>query len=350
MPADNGSAITQFEGIAQPSGVIGTPQPKFTLSNSSIIAQSCRVDFFGLPNSPQTLQIRARNLNGVSNYSPVSNSVTPASFTDTWVDGHNMHVVVCGGSQIGLNPLWNDTYFNNQTVVYVNPGTSGPGGSVSPAYPIGIGMTNQKMAQVSSQNGSGFGYLVNIKIQNPAIGSNGAFNANPYTRFCFYMYPTVAGSYATGRTETTYNVEVVPSNVSGSVLTFSNQTFGVNTFSPGSTGIFNRANSGQAGYTSNTANTITDNNPGGLGASVGQHILVQVGDQIVGSDAGSPASWVISPTPGVLTLNQWNRVEIPLGPSGWNLLAANNGIHYKWNVGMPGGSTPCYFCNVGFVV
>jgi len=352
MPTDGGSQITQFQGLLSPSGITGT-QSRYTI----VDALSCRVDFIGVPNTAQTAQIRAVNANGAGSYSSSSNSVTPAAYSDTWPnDSHNMHVVMCGGSQVGLSSLWHDGYFNNQNVRYVSPGTATSGTFATsmnaPSYPTGLGFTNQLMAEVTPQSNAGYGFLVNILLQNPATGSNGAFNANPYTRFCGYIYPVKSGGYALGKTEATINVEGVVSNVSSNVLTFANQTLATNAFISTSTGIFNRANGGSSGYTSNTATTVTDNNAGGLNASVGDHILVQQGDQTVGLDAGDISTYIKSPSAGTLTLNQWNRFEVPLDNTGWGMLAVNGGLHYKWNVACPvsGGNGVTYFCYMGFVV
>lgn len=357
MPTDGGSIITQFEGLLSPSGITGS-QPRFTLGNSSIDALSCRVDFYGVPNAAQTCQVRARNANGAGSYSSASNSVTPAAFADTWVDGANCHYIICGGGQTGLSSLWHDGYFNNQLVRYVAPGTATLAGTLvptlnAPAYPTGVGMTSQLMAELTAQAAGGYGYLVNILSQNPAFGSNGIFNSNPYSRFVFFIYPTQSGTHAAGRIETTINMEGVASGVAGAVVTFANQTMASNTFVPGSTAMFDRTSSGSSGWNNaNTATTVTSDNAGGLNASIGDHINVQVGDQLVGNDAGDIAQYVIGPSAGTLTLNTWNQVEIPLGPTGWNMHGANNGMHYKQNIAMPAPSPKgvAYFCKMGFAV
>lgn len=360
MPTDGGSIITSFEGLLSPSGITGS-QPRFTLSNSSIDALSCRVDFFGVPAAVQTCKIRARNVNGAGAYSVSSNSATPAAFGDTWVDGANCHYVICGGTQTGLSNLWHDGYFNNQWVRYVSPGTStttSPNYNASftpavnaPAYPSGVGMTSQGMAELTARGSGGYGYLVNILSENPAFGTNGVFNSNVYSRFVFYIYPTQSGTHAAGRIETTINQEGVVSGVAGAVISYANQTMAPNTFIQFSTAMFDRTSGGSSGWSgANTANSITSDNAGGLAASIGDHINTQVGDQLVGNDAGDIAQYVISPSAGTLTLNQWNRVEIPLGPSGWNMHGANNGMHYKQNIAMPAAPGVAYFCKMGFAV
>lgn len=354
MPAANGQPITQFEGVLSPSGATST-QTRFTLANSPIDALSCRVDFSGITNTTQTCQIRARNSNGPGAYSAASNGVIPVAFGDTWVDSANCNYFVCGGSTIGKSSLWNDTYFNNQIVRYVSPGTATNSGTFvpamnAPAYPTGVGMTNQLLAEVTPQNASGYGYLVNIKLQNPALGTNGVYNANPYSRFVFYMYPTLAGTYEVSKIETTFNMEGVISAVAGNTITFANQTLATNTFPVGSSGVFDRTSSQQAAYASNTATTVTTSSS--LSPAIGDHVLCQVGDKIVGSDPGNPANWVISPNAGVLTLNTWNRVEVPLGSTGYNLLVVNNGLIYKWNIAAPGNASGSvtYYCKVGYAV
>jgi hypothetical protein len=355
MPVDNGSAITQFEGLLS-GGVTGI-QPRFTLGNSTIDALSCRVDFYNVANSSQTCQIRAHNANGSGSYSSASSAVTPPAFSDTWVDGSNCHYIICGGGTTGLSSLWHDGYFNNQNVRYVAPGTATLAGTLvptmnAPAYPTGVGMTSQLMAELTAQGAGGYGYLVNILSENPAFGTNGVFNSNPYSRFVFYIYPTQSGTHAAGRIETTINMEGVVSGVAGAVNTFANQTMATNTFVGGSTAMFDRTSTGSSGWTSNTASTITSDNAGGLASSIGDHINTQVGDQLVGNDAGDIAQYVISPSAGTLTLNVWNRVEIPLGPTGWNMHGANNGMHYKQNIAMPSPAPKgvAYFCKMGYAV
>lgn len=325
------------------TGVTGV-QRRFTLSNSSVDALSCRVDGYNAPSVSTTIQIRGVNASGVAGpYSAPSNAVTPAAHTNTWpADGHNMHVVACGGTQVGLSQYWHDGYFNGQFVRYVDPGTPTSGAFATamncPAYPPGIGASNQKIAELTPQSNAGFGYLVNILLQNPALNSNGAFNSNPYGRFCGYIFPTVNAQHVIGRTETTINFEGVPSAVAGAVVTYANQTMGANCFVPFSTGQFNRTNGGSSGWSSNTATTITNDNAGGLNAHAGDHILTQVGDQLVAQDVGGIERWIVSPTPGVLTPNVWNRWEVPVGAAGWNLPAYNFGIHYKQNIAFPIGS------------
>lgn len=352
MPAGNGSAITQFEGITSGGGT--GLQVRFTLSNSSIDALSCRVDFSGLSNTSQTCQIRAHNANGSGSYSVASNAITPVAFVDTWVDSANCHYVQCGGSQTGLSSLWHDGYFDGQFTRYVNPGDATLAGTVvptmnAPAYPPGVGMTSQKLVEVTPQSAGGYGLLVNIMLQNPALGTNGIFNANPYSRFAFYIYPTQAGTYAALRTETTYNVEGQAASVTGSTVTYANQTLAVNTFPGGSTGVFDRSNGNSAGYVSNTGTVITTS---AMAATAGDYVLTQVGDQIVGTNINDISAFVVGPTPGTLTLNQWNRVELPLGPTGWDMLAHNNGMHYKWSISMPAPSpkSVTYFCKTCFAV
>jgi hypothetical protein len=340
MPAPNGGPqITQLEGLLSPSGITGV-QPRFTpAANNGIDMQSCRVDFYNVPAGiAQTVQIRARNSNGAGNYSAASNSVSASAFTDTWTDGANMHVVQCGGSQVGLSSLWHDGYFDFQVVRYVDPGAATVNSQVpsrvAPAYPTGFGFTNQHMVECSPQTaGQGFGLLVNILLQNPALGSNGIFNLGPYSRFVFFVFP-VGGAILMGPTETTYNIEGVVSAVNAvtGALTFANQTFGTNTLIGTSTGMFNRDTGGSSGYTSSGGTQIVSNNIAGLQVSAGNRVLTQEGDVLVGNNVGDCAPYVTWPTPGVMTQNAWNQVALSLGPSAMNALAFNNHMHYKWAI------------------
>lgn len=356
MPTAGSAAITQFTGTLS-GGVTGT-QNRFTHANTSNVldALSCRVDFFGVANSAQTCTIQAVNSFGASTASTASNTVTPVAFTDTWVDGASMHVVACGGTQIGLSSLWHDGYFDFQNTRYVVPGdptitTSGLVPTMNaPAYPTGIGMTSQKMAELTpSGSGSGYGYLVNIFMDNAVSGQNGTFNSNPYSRFCFYVYPAQAGTITSQNTETTYNVEGQISAVSGNVTTFLNQTMGTNTFPSGSSAIYDRNRGTISGISANDATTVT--NLGSLLAQVGDYLVMQIGDQAVQGNSNDIAPFIISPNSGSLTVGSWNRVEIPLGAAAWNLRSANQGMHYKWAVSMPAPSptSVTYFCNVGWV-
>lgn len=349
-PSANGSQVTQFEGLTS-TGVTGV-QPRFTLANSPVDAQACRVDFFGLTNVPMTAQVRARNANGAGPYSVASNSVTPVAFVDTWTDSHNAHYMLCGGSVIDVNPLWQDTFFDFQWVRTVAPGdstTAGPHYNAAftpamnaPAYPVGVGMTNQLMVEITPQGTGGYGILVNILSQNPALDTNGVFNANPYSRICGYIYPTLGGTYV-GGSETTFNIEGQVSAVSsgGGLLVnldFANQDFTSGTFNSvaGSIGIFDRSNSASGAFSSNTTNRIVASS--NLTFHAADYVNTQIGDQGTASYS-SLAAFVTGPVPGVLTLNQWNSFEMGIGAGGMNILAFNNGMHYKWGIAVPGNGS-----------
>lgn len=360
--AANGSQVTQVEGLLTPSGITGI-QPRHTLSNSPINAQSCRVDYFNVPPGAQTAQMRFVNANGPGPYSDPSNSVTPVAYTDTWpIDGHRAHFPFCGGSQIGINrALWNLGYFDFQLPVRtVDPGTStsthpnfNPAFNPTvnaPPYPVGANMTNQQLLEVLPDSANGYGFLCGIFLQNGPGGNNGIFNANPYLRLCFYFYPTVAGSYASG-TETTINTEgtvnLVTASGSSVIHEYDNQDFAVNTWAPvaGSVGIFNRTIGNATGFLSNIANAITSQS---ITIHSGDRLLTQIGDQATGRQV-NVATYVKGPTPGVITLNQWNRAEIPLDATGYDMLVDNFGMHYKSGIAMPPGVGATWVCNYAFV-
>lgn len=360
------SQVTQVEGLLSPSGIIGV-QPRFQLSNSPIDAQSCRVDYFNVPPSAQTAQMRFRNANGPGLYSASpSNSVTPIAYSDTWLDGHNAVFPFCGGSQVGINTaLWNLTFFDFQTLPLrtVAPGTStstNPNFNSSihptvnaPAYPTGANMTNQQMLEVlPSGDNAGFGFLCAIYLQNApgATTFNGLFNANPFSRLCCFIFPTTAGGGYTAGGETIYAVEGVVSTVTPSggniVHAYANQDFTTNTWSPvsGSIGIVDRTVGDETNWISNTATAITS---ASITMNPGDVTYTAVGDQATGNQVDI-TQFVV----GTWTINAWNRLEIPLGILGLNLLAFNNGMHYKSGINMPGGTSKgaAWICDYAFVV
>jgi hypothetical protein len=367
-PANNGSAITSYTATASPSGLTSTAAAFVTPT----AALPARVDFSGLPNSSQTFTVTATNANGTSAASSASNAITPSAFNgDTWDDGHNAYYTVSGGSVIGLNAGWGDNYFDFAFYRAVAPGTSTTAGpnynatyvssANAPAYPTGVGMTNQLMYEVvPSSQSSGFAIQIWVHITNPTQAHNGTFNLNPYTRFVFYVFPcpadSCAGSFVSGHhvsipaLETTFDYEDVATNVAGNVVTFANQNWG--TFNTGNTGVFDRNQSVLTGIASNTSNTITVTSASGW--AIGDHIDITTSDQSVGNTINNIDADVISPSAGVLTINAWNRVEVPLNNTGLNVLAANNGKTYKYHVALPsptnqGGKAAAWFCRVGFV-
>lgn len=363
-PTNGSGPLTQVTGVLSPSGIAGV-QTRFNSAHGDPLdAQTIRVDYYNVPAIAQTAIMRGEIGSTFGAYSPASNSVTPVAYSQVWTDGHDAHYCLCGDSTIDVSSLWSDGYFVFQWVRTVSPGdstTAGPHYNAAftpamnaPAYPTGVGMTNQKMIEVTPQGSGGYGVLVNILLQNPALGTNGIFNANPYGRLGFYFYPTIAGSYS-GGTETTYNVEdvLLSSAAAGGIqqdLAFANQDFATNTFPGGSTGQFDRTSIGaQGAYVSNTGTIIRTSSTSTF--VNGDHILSQVGDQTTGGGFGDLAQWVTGPVPGVITLNTWNSVETPTGPTGLNMLAFNRGMHYKHGVAMPANPTGSvtYICKMAFI-
>lgn len=349
MPINGSSNISQFSGVLSPSGVVGIPQTRFTAGDGDPFdALTCRVEFSGVPSGAQTATIRATNSQGPGAFSVASNSISATQFSgDTWVDGSNCHFMFCGGSIIGLNPLWHDGYFDNQTlpIRYVSPGTStttNPGFNSTntptmnaPAYPTGLGLTNQLMAEMTSQSQAGYGALVNIFLDNGPAGQNGAFNANPYSRFVFYVFPAQGNTPIAFGTETAYFIEGQVSAATSTLATFANQTFVTNTFPAGSSAFIDRTTVGITSYISNTATVVTTG--GSIGTAVNDYACIGVGDvSVPASQISDISSFVISPAAGSVTVGQWNRVEIPLSSTG--ILAMNQGRSYKVGIGFFGGS------------
>jgi hypothetical protein len=362
MPA-SASQITHFDGILS-DGTVGTTQPRFAVSNGDPCdAQTCRVDFTGAtPSIGVTATITATSSGGTSAPSAASNSVTTTAFSDTWTDSHNCYYYACGGSIIGLSSQWHDGYFDNQTlpIRYVAPGTATLASTTipttnAPAYPSGIGMTNQLMAELTSQNTSGYGYLVNMFLQNGPAGQNGVFNINQYSRFGVYIYPFQAGVVSFGGIETVYFIEGRISGNADPVFTFANQNFATNTFSPGSSALIDRTSTSITGLTGNTANTVTSSQAGFLNALVGDYACVAIGDQIVPSASISDLSAnVIGPVAGVMTVGVWNQIEILL--SNVNIRNVNQGRWYKSSFNFVGpastgtGKSVNWICRPAFII
>lgn len=337
MAAANGVPIDQYNGVLSPSGIVGS-RPRYTALNSSINAVSCRVDYFGVPISPQTAQMQASAGGVPGPFSASSNNVTPTGTSDIWDDGHPCYFIQCGGSQVGLNLAWNE-YFNGQTIRYVLPGTA----RVNPNCPAGNapanppGNSNQLIEELTPANaGQSFGLLVNF-----FKGSiNQVFNTNWASRLGIYLYPTsVPSPFTIFATETLYQIEaqVTAASPDSKILTFANQTMAVNTLNPANSAVVNRTRGTLTDYASNSATQIVSNFTPGINTQAGDYVYGVIADQSGSAPIGDISRFVLSPVPGVLTPNQWNAIEFPLDATGMNMRVFNGGLNYKFGIAFAPG-------------
>lgn len=299
---------------------------------------TCRVDATGLPAIPLTCVVQAIFADGsLSGPSPTSNAATPAPITQTF-QGLPAYYIGYGGGTVGIDKLWNNLFFDFADVRDVVPGqatvpSAFVAAGVAPAYPAGS--TNEKMMQITPQGNSGYAVLLNIQGDNP-LSSDGTFNHANWDFLCFALYRRNAAKPFFGGWEATLNYENKVTSVAGSVLTFANQTYGVNAFAPltGNIGILDRRTGVIQGYVSNTATTLTMNSNVGPWVAGDQCDLV-VGDQAVpNSNAGADMTqWITGPVPGVYTPNAWNFYQIP--KSWMGLVGFNNNMSYKTGFGGP---------------
>jgi hypothetical protein len=335
-PANNGGpALTAFTATASPSGISATTHV-LTVPGGHGKGLPRRVDLSGLPNSPQTITVTATNANGTGPASAPSNSITPEAYSDFYI--------ACGGSVVGLNPLWSGGYNFNAHYFYVTPGTpssQGPGTYLAPTNPLNAADGVVEVSPVASP----YELQLYVKADHPASVANGQINSTPFSYITFQVWPTQAGQTMNFPAwETTFNFEgvVTAGTNSRTQIADSTQSWAVNQFLVGASGVFNRTQGGEAGYVANSLGSVTST---GLPTTpaVGDHYYVQVGDISVGQTIPDVTVYNIT-HPGSFLPNQWNTVKIPL--SAFNIGLVDNNMLYKMHVGMSNFPNTIYFANI----
>jgi hypothetical protein len=108
----------------------------------------------------------------------------------------------------------------------------------------------------------------------------------------------------------------------------------------GNTGVFNRTRNAQAGYSGNTANTLS---VGGFGSAPqpGDRYYIQSGDQTIGATLPDLSKYLTS---GTLAAGSWSHIKIPL-----SAFSLPTKMLYKLHVGLTcKGPNTTYFANLGF--
>lgn len=352
FPSGNGFAVDSFRSVCS-DGTISNITIPFT---SPVAALSCRENQHGLSAGSKTFQVQAHNANGWGPLSDPSNAVTVAAITGNFLGSPAVFMECGNDATIGLSARVGDNYAE-ATYRYVDPGTPALDGSGfnAPAYPVGVGMSNQKLAEVT---GGASTIQLHYFNDNPAGSNNGEIDLNNYNFWCFaFFVESATQRIFIPQLEFTFGIAGVISAVSGSgpfVLTLDNQSFPANAWTSGSaagnSAAFNRRNGAASAITANTANTVTVSS----GAwSVGDHVYFHTADQRLGNAFGPGFGanfepFITLPTSGVMTVSQWNFAKIPLGATGLNIRNVAGGFLYKNHMGVPTGSGPWWACLNGF--
>lgn len=332
MPSGNGSPVIGFE-MTLSTGEVFTSAAYTT----PVAATACVVYAHGLSAAiSRTATMKAITAQGKSAVaSPVSNAVTSMAWTDQF-QGSDSVYMFGGGSIDGLNPAFNDGYFDFATVRRVNPGDPTIASATvpamnAPAYLAGFGLTTQGWMEVAATQSGGFAFLLNAWEDNPSgQNHNGVFNHTDYQFLNLLLYQPAGPLPFYGGNEIAIMFEGQISAVGAGTITFANQAFPVNAFSASSTTIFNRSNLSvqPSGYSTNTATTFAVNT---TGWAVGDYAYVGIGDVNFGNGVPDLNTCVTAPNPGVFTNGVVNVIKIP--KSVLNITGLFNNLIYKFGIG-----------------